>query len=143
MLDEGRDASRLPGCDKSANFFNLIVRKGDGDLCRCHTKDHTIGAVRFESCLRLNKPATLRGGAAKDVLKTRSALRWPKEDSNLKTRRLEVLLSRGVPLFNRKIWLPSLDTFRTFAGCGTCSARSRVPICRTRRRAPDWVQAST
>jgi hypothetical protein len=54
MLDEGRDASRPSGCDESANFFNLIVRKSDGDLCRCHTKDHTIGTVRFESGLRLN-----------------------------------------------------------------------------------------
>ncbi len=42
----------------------------------------------------------------KDVLKTRSVLRWPKVDSNLKTRRLEVLLSRGVPLFNKEDLAP-------------------------------------
>ena len=42
MLHEGGNARCLPGRDKCANFFNLIVLKRDRDLRGCHTKYHTM-----------------------------------------------------------------------------------------------------
>jgi len=42
MLDKTRHAGCLAGCNERANFFDLAVLKGDGDLGGRHTNDHTM-----------------------------------------------------------------------------------------------------
>jgi len=55
MLDEGRNACCLSGCDKRANFFKLIVLKRDGDLGGRHTKNHTTAARRVSSNMLVSR----------------------------------------------------------------------------------------
>lgn len=42
MLDEGRGVGGLSGSHECADFVELIVLEGDGDLSGCHTKNHPM-----------------------------------------------------------------------------------------------------
>lgn len=66
MLHEGGDTSRLSGGDKCSNFFELTVRKRDGDL---------HGHYSYRSAIQGSVRAARRAGSSVAVRATASSTR--------------------------------------------------------------------